>query len=228
MRESVIILHGALGSNEQFADWKEALSDKYDCYSFDFSGHGSKSSEGVQFSIELFSEELAVFIKERKLDKPVIIGYSMGGYVALYTALNPENPLGNVMTIATKFDWNPESSKREAGYLNPEIMQAKVPAFAEQLKQRHGSHWENLVKKTAALMLRLGENPPVTIENIKSIQNKIKFCVGDKDKMVSIAETQAMYKNATNANFCVMPDTAHLPETMSVERIKFEVEEFMR
>lgn len=228
MNKPLIILHGALGSNEQFSEWKEVLMETYDCYSFDFSGHGSKSNEDVQFSIDLFSGQLEAFIKEKGLSKPAILGYSMGGYVAMYCALKTENPLGSIMTLATKFDWNPESSKKEASYLNPERMQAKVPGLAEQLKQRHGSHWENVVRKTATMMLRLGETPPLTAENIKLIQNKIKFCVGDKDKMVSVAETQAMFKSAVNASFCVMPATAHLPETISLERIKFEVEEFMR
>ncbi|MGZ3901762.1 MAG: alpha/beta hydrolase, partial [Bacteroidia bacterium] len=161
MKKQLIILHGALGSNEQFASWKDALLEEYDCYSFDFAGHGCKSNEDVQFSIGLFSDELLLFVKEKNLDKPAVLGYSMGGYVALYTALKNPGTLGNIMTIATKFDWNPESSKKEAGYLNPEIMSAKVPALVEQLKQRHGSHWENVVKKTASMMLHLGEKPPL-------------------------------------------------------------------
>jgi pimeloyl-ACP methyl ester carboxylesterase len=227
MKTSLIILHGALGCKEQFAEWKKTLQEKYDCHSLDFNGHGSRVGEENIFSIKLFSEELKNYIRQNNLKRPTVLGYSLGGYVALYTALFTEGFLGNIITIATKFDWNPESAKREAGYLQPKIMVEKIPVFVEQLRQRHGTHWKDVVSKTANMMLQLGETPLLTEQNISGIKNKIKFCVGDKDKMVSIAETQTMFKNAVNANFCVMPDTKHLPETMSVKRIKFEVEEFL-
>jgi pimeloyl-ACP methyl ester carboxylesterase len=227
MKHSLIILHGALGSKEQFTEWENALNNKYDCRTLDFAGHGSRSGEANEFSIKLFSEELKMYIKQNNLKQPGILGYSMGGYVALYTALFTEGFIGNIITLATKFDWNAESSKKEAGYLQPQLMQGKVPAFAEQLKQRHGSHWGEVVNKTAAMMLQLGENPPLTKENIAQVKNKIKFCVGDKDKMVSIDETQTMFKSAAYGNLSVLPNTGHLPETISLHRIKFEVQEFM-
>ena len=227
MKTSLMILHGALGCKEQFVEWKKALQEKYDCHSLDFSGHGSRAEEENIFSIKLFSEELKNYIKQKNLKQPAVLGYSMGGYVALYTALFTEGFLGNIITVATKFDWSPESAKREAGYLQPKVMVEKVPLLVEQLRQRHGTHWKDVVNKTADMMLQLGEKPLITEQNINGIKNKIKFCVGDKDKMVSLEETSGMFKNAVNANFCVMPNTGHLPETMSVERIKFEVEEFL-
>ena len=139
-KPALIILHGALGCKEQFTEWARKLSKKFDCLLMDFSGHGSRSGEEIDFSIELFSEDLKKFIQIHRLTRPHILGYSMGGYVALYSARENPELLGKIITIATKFDWNPETSKKEAGYLKPELMLQKVPALAEQLKQRHGEH----------------------------------------------------------------------------------------
>ena len=228
MKPSLVILHGALGCKAQFNEWAEFLMDDFDCHLLEFNGHGTKSGNDLVFSIKEFSEELKIFIKQNQLKKPAILGYSMGGYVALYTAHYTEGLLGDIMTIATKFDWNIESAKKEAGYLQPQLMQQKVPQLADQLKQRHGeSHWVTVVNRTAEMMLQLGANPPLTEENISSIKNRVKYCVGDKDKMVSISETLAMFKNTPLASFCVFPNTAHLPETMSPERIKFELQDFL-
>ena len=228
MKPVLIILHGALGCKEQFQEWKKVLDEYYDCRLCNFTGHGSRSGEGSPFSIEIFSEELKTYIKQNNLKQPHILGYSMGGYVALYTALLTEGILGNIMTIATKFDWNIESSKKEAGYLQPQLMQTKVPQLVEQLKKNHGEiNWPIVVNKTAEMILRLGERPLLSVENIGNIKNKIKFCVGDRDKMVSVTETLAIYKIGANASFCVLPNTGHLPETMNPERIKFEWQEFL-
>lgn len=227
MKPTLLILHGALGCKEQFTAWIQALSGRFDCHAFDFSGHGIKSAEINKFSIEAFSEDLKKYIEANNLNQPHVLGYSMGGYVALFTALRDSAPLGNIMTISTKFDWNKESSQKEAGYLKPAMMLQKVPQLAGQLKQRHGSHWENVVEKTAEMMLLLGEKPLLINENIGGIKNKIKFCVGDQDKMVSMDETMRMFRGANNAELCVLPATAHLPETMNPKRIVFEVEEFL-
>jgi pimeloyl-ACP methyl ester carboxylesterase len=226
VKPSLVILHGALGCAEQFREWKNFLDGKYECHLFNFPGHGSRSNEPVEFSIENFSNELGKYIQERKLEKPHVLGYSMGGYIALCFALKDGASLGKIVTIATKFDWNPETANKEAGYLEPNIIENKIPQLAIQLKERHGDHWKNVTERTAAMMRGLGENPLLTTENIKIVDNQVRFCVGDKDKMVGVQETFSMYRNATNASFCVMPDTAHVPEKMSLQRISYELDEF--
>jgi len=227
MKPDLLLLHGALGCKEQFVSWATALSENFTCHLFDFPGHGSRSADTTEFSIENFSEELTKFIELHVLRQPHILGYSMGGYVALYTALCKEGYLGNIMTLATKFDWTSESSIKEAGYLVPELMLQKVPKLAAQLEQRHGLHWKNVAEKTTKLMIGLGKDRLLTPQNIGGIKNTIKFCVGDKDKMVSVAETQAMFKTAVNGSLCVLPSTGHLPETIDLKRIVYEVQDLL-
>jgi len=171
MKHHLLILHGALGCKEQFSQWKIALSEKFNCHIFDFAGHGSRSAENNSFSIPLFAVELEEYIKRNNLNQPHVFGYSMGGYVALYTAVHTKSLLGKIITLATKFDWNPESSKRESGYLKPEIMLQKVPALVEQLKTRHGAHWEKVVAKTAEMMLELGHAPLLTPISMAKLKN---------------------------------------------------------
>lgn len=225
MKPDLVILHGALGCKEQFTAWAEALAETFTCHLLDFSGHGTKSDSEKNFSIELFSNDLLNYIAEKKLSAPHVLGYSMGGYVALHTALQRPASLGNILTLATKFNWDPATSKKEAGYLDPAVIQQKVPQLAEQLRQRHAGNWQKVARKTAEMMLNLGERPRITSENIVAIKNRIKFCVGDKDKMVSLEETVQMFRITKNSNLCVLPSTGHLPETMSVKRIVFEAQD---
>ncbi len=225
MKSKLLILHGALGCGNQFEAWAKALSINFECQLLDLSGHGTRAGEDVRFSIERFSSDLGEFIAKNGFTGINILGYSMGGYVALCTALQKPGLIGNIMTLATKFDWNAESSKKEAGYLKPQLMLEKVPQLAAQLKERHGAHWEKVAERTAEMMISLGEKPILTSENIRGISNRVKFCVGDKDKMVNVAETQAMFKGAVNASLSVLPNTGHLPETMDVKRIVFEAQD---
>lgn len=227
MKPSLLILHGALGCKEQFVSWANALSENFACHLLDFPGHGSRSADEAEFSIERFSKELVEYIELRKLQQPHVLGYSMGGYVALYAALCKEGCLGNIMTLATKFNWTPEASEKEAGYLVPERMLQKVPQLAEQLEQRHGSHWKTVAERTANLMIGLGRDPLLTPQSMGSLKNKVKFCVGDRDKMVTVAETQAIFNSSVSGSLCVLPSTGHLPETMDLKRIAYEVQDLL-
>jgi pimeloyl-ACP methyl ester carboxylesterase len=226
MKRSLLILHGALGCKAQFNDWESVLSNDWHVHLLDLAGHGTRAGEEAEFSMEFFAEEVESYVRNNKLEGIPVLGYSMGGYIVLYNALMHPGLLGNIMTVATKFDWNPESSKKEAGYLKPEIMLQKVPQLAEQLKQRHGAHWEKVVNKTAKLMIALGENPLITPETAAKIENKIKLCVGDRDKMVSVQETQSIFKGLANGSFCVLPNAGHLPEAIDPKRIAFELTAF--
>ncbi len=227
MKRDLIILHGALGCKGQFTEWANLLSTNFNCHLFDFPGHGSRSVEEVEFFIEEFADELICFIKEKGLKQPNVLGYSMGGYVALFAALQNENPLGRIMTLATKFDWNLESSKKEAGYLKPELMLQKVPQLAEQLKQRQGANWEKVVEKTARMMIYLGCRTLITTKNIVTIKNHVNFSVGEMDKMVSVAETESMHVALPGSALRILKETGHLPETMDTKLVVAEAESFL-
>lgn len=141
--KSLILLHGALGSESLFQPLKNDLQKDYEIHSFNLGGHGKTPFDTRGFGIEVFAEELNSFIQSKQLVKPVIFGYSMGGYVALYLeAINPGS-FDQIITLGTKFGWNPEASRKEASRLKPDIIEQKVPAFAQMLATRHGDQWKS-------------------------------------------------------------------------------------
>jgi hypothetical protein len=61
-------------------------------------------------------------------------------------------------------------------------MQAKVPAFAEQLRQRHApADWTAVVQATAALMHAAGAAPPLSASDLGSITVPVQVLVGAAD-----------------------------------------------
>lgn len=217
--KSIILLHGALGSKQQMLPLANRMSDNFDVHTFDFSGHDEKSSSNIIFSIEKFADDLEEYIHEHNLNHPMVFGYSMGGYVALYHAyLNP-GKIETIITLATKMDWSPETSEKEVLQLNVERMKAAVPEFVEMLISRHGAYWENLVMNTADMMLQLGNHKLLNENMLGQIQTKVTLCIGDKDRMVSIAETENAAKNLAMGNCMVMENTPHPFERVNYEKL---------
>lgn len=207
--KSLILLHGALGCESLFRPLKNELQKQYELYSFNLSGHGNTPFDKRGFGIEIFAEELNSFIQSRQLVRPVIFGYSMGGYVALYLeAINPGS-FNQIITLGTKFGWNPEASRKETSRLKPDIIEQKVPAFAQMLATRHGDQWKELLKATASMMIALGDQPLLTPDTLAAIQTQVTILRGDQDHMVSREESQAAASHIPDAVYTELPGSPH-------------------
>jgi esterase/lipase len=214
--KNIILLHGAIGAKDQLEPLAiELKQNGYTVYTLSFSGHGQTPFQ-THFGIEQFALELEQFIKENNLQQPTVFGYSMGGYVALYLAHQQPTLLGNIITLGTKFEWNPEISAKETKMLDSKTILEKVPKFAEALQKRHGKDWELLLQKTAEMMLSLGNKNALSLNDFTSIENKVLIGLADKDNMVTLEETTAVYKQLKNGAMYMLPNIKHPIETVNV------------
>jgi len=214
--KTIILLHGAIGAKDQLEPLATELKQQgYNVFTLSFSGHG-QTSFAANFGIEQFALELEQFIKENNLNKPSVFGYSMGGYVALYLARQQPALLGDIITLGTKFEWSPEIAQKEVKMLDSKTIIEKVPKFADSLQKRHGQNWELLLQKTAEMMLSLGTKNALSLNDFTTIENKVLIGLADKDTMITLEETTAVYKQLKNGAMYMLPNTKHPIETVNV------------
>lgn len=226
--QNIILLHGALGSENDLNPLAEKLrSLGLNTFIFSFSGHSGKAFESM-FGIEQFTNELEQFILKNKLEKPHVFGYSMGGYVALNLAGLKPLLINSIITLGTKFNWSKEVVEKETSGLNPQMMQQQLPKFATALKTKHGNSWENLITKTAEMMVDIGETKYVAHNTLVKIENNVLVGLGDRDKMVTYDETFNVYKSLPNASMYILPSTPHAIEKVNVEFLSRLIFEFIR
>jgi pimeloyl-ACP methyl ester carboxylesterase len=82
---SVILLHGIATSKHTMLDVAEELSKSHHCVLLDIPGHNGLSLEGFS-SLDDLAEYILEFIEHQNIKKYVILGYSLGGLVALKIA----------------------------------------------------------------------------------------------------------------------------------------------
>ncbi|MCS7074149.1 MAG: alpha/beta hydrolase [Bacteroidia bacterium] len=211
----LVVLHGALGDATQMDGLLSCLPDHYTVITYNFPGHGGRDCLSVSASVESYTEDLVQFLEAQQLSKIDVLGYSLGGYVALWLAAKYPNYFRRIITLATKFDWNLDFAAGEAARLNPEKLLQKVPEFAQQLQKRHGiEKWETTLQETATLMLKLGKQPLLTKEILSRIQLPVCISVGDRDKMVRLDESISVYQALPKGQFCVIPNCPHPIEQM--------------
>lgn len=190
-KPTLLFLHGALGTAQDMEPLMGLLREKgYATHSFNFSGHGQGAAEPTEFRIDLFARDLEKFLKDNQLKNPIVFGYSMGGYVALYHKANYEDsPIDRIFTYGTKFNWSEKAVSKELPMMNPDHLLEKFPNFAESLKQKHGDRWKQLLRSTAHMMQNLERLDGLTREDMSEIDVPVILILGDQDRMVTSEET---------------------------------------
>lgn len=211
---NLLLLHGALGSAQQMKPLTDLLSGNTLC--FDLPGHGAKASDSAPFDIE----RMARAVSEQITEPAALFGYSMGGYVALYLAATQPDKVKSVVTLATKFNWTPEGAAQEVRMLNAEKVKERVPAFATLLETRHGSHWPQVMERTASMMLALGQQPSLTVPLLNAIECSVLLLRGTEDAMVTNEETLWAQRHIRNARFEKLEGQPHPFEKVDVDLVK--------
>lgn len=215
MKKDIVILHGALGSAKQFDEISQLLSQSFNVHVHEFPGHGERSGEELEFTIENLAHDLKNFLQ--LFDHPVIVfGYSMGGYVSIFLAQKHPELFDKIITLGTKFHWNVEEAKKETGMLNVEIMELKIPAYCNYLKSLHGENWKIVVEKTKSLMWSLGNKPLLDTNYCIEIETEIIMMLGSLDKMVTLEETELMTVALRNATYCIAEGFPHPIDKVNV------------
>jgi pimeloyl-ACP methyl ester carboxylesterase len=97
----LILLHGGLGSGEMFGPVLPALAANHQVIVPDLQGHGRTADIDRPLSVELMAGDIAALIEHLGLEKPDVMGYSLGGGVSFFTAArHPELVRRHVMVSA--------------------------------------------------------------------------------------------------------------------------------
>ena len=82
----LILLHGGLMSGETFGPVLPLLAERHQVVVVDLQGHGRTADIDRPIDTRLMADDIAALIDHLGLDKPDLVGYSLGAGVALHTA----------------------------------------------------------------------------------------------------------------------------------------------
>ncbi|RYU78165.1 alpha/beta fold hydrolase [Hymenobacter persicinus] len=210
MKPHLLLLHGALGSAQELKPLARELSQFYQVHPLTLSGHGGRELVAGEFTMLHFAREVQQYISQHQLSDVHVFGFSMGGYVALTSALLAPGTIKSITTLGTKFNWNAETVGPETRLLNPASIQEKVPQFAEHLARVHApTPWGAVVDATAGLLRQLAANPPLTAESLATIRIPVQVLVGELDKTADVDASRQFATYLPHATFEIIMNTPH-------------------
>jgi len=155
----VIILHGGFGNTELFMPNLTELAKNNKVILVDLQGHGRTADIDRPIVPDSLANDIAALIKELKLGKTSVIGYSLGGLTTIRLAIQHPELLDKVVAISAPF-------KRKGWFPDLLTQQDQMgPATAEMLKQSplyqsyqklapKPEDWTKFVTKMAAFIQR--------------------------------------------------------------------------
>lgn len=99
-RQTILFVHGLAS---YIPAWKKnvaMLKDHYRCIAIDLPGYGKSSKGNYDVSMEFFADVIHEFCQKMGIDKVVLTGHSMGGQIAISTALKYPELVEKLVLVA--------------------------------------------------------------------------------------------------------------------------------
>src|SRR5580698_5963929 len=127
----IILIHGWSCDHTVFARQAKVLSQSHHVVLVDLRGHGMSDAPHQDYTMAAFADDLAWLCTELALAKPIVVGHSMGGNVALeLAARHPEIPASIVLIDSVVF---PSQSFRDS--LQPVVEALRGPNYGTACRQ---------------------------------------------------------------------------------------------
>ncbi|MHC5614743.1 MAG: 2-succinyl-6-hydroxy-2,4-cyclohexadiene-1-carboxylate synthase [Nostoc sp.] len=230
----ILFLHGFMGNINEFDGAIKLLAEDFSYLTLDLPGHGKTQVLGGDeyYRIEPTSQAIINLLDELKIDKCYLIGYSMGGRLALYLTLHfPEHFIKVILEsaspgLATEAD-RLERVRRDAQiarklsrsiiktdfvtflsnwYSQPIFGSIKNhPEFERLLENRLQNH---LTELTKSLQFMGTGNQPSLWEKLKDNTTPLLLVAGENDEKFRDINTE-MANICKIAQLKVISNTAH-------------------
>ncbi len=222
----VVFIHGYPLNRTMWEPQVSALSTKARCIAVDLRGHGESQAPLWSATVEMYADDVKGLLDHLGVDRAVICGFSMGGYVtfAFYRKYR-ERVLGLILA-----DTRPQADTlegRQGRFASAQTAQAEgAKAIADAMVPRL------LTKKSlderrdlAAAARRMIESTPLTgiagdlmamaerpdsVELLGSIDCQTLVIVGEEDALTPPADARLMAEKIRGARLTVIPGAAHL------------------
>ncbi len=151
----VVLLHGYMEALDAWDEFASELSKEFRVIAIDLLGHGKTGNISTVHTMKIMAQAVEEVIKHLGIEKFVLIGHSMGGYVALeYLAEYPEKLGGLILFHSTPLA-DDEARKKSRDQAIEQIKAGKKVSLAKEHIQKTFSpkNYDKFVKEIGFLKI---------------------------------------------------------------------------
>ncbi|MDF2703667.1 MAG: lipolytic enzyme [Rubrobacteraceae bacterium] len=219
----LVLLHGGVGAIEMFGEVLGMLAEGRQVVAADLQAHGRTADVERPLSLESMADDVAALIEHLGFERADVMGYSLGGGVALQSAIRHPEVVRKLVLVSTPFrreGWYPEVLEGMA-QMGPE---AAEPMKATPMYQLYAGvaprpeEWPVMLTKLGRLLAQDYDYS----EEVAAIEAPTMIVVGDADsvrtahaveffELLGGGKADAGWDGSgrPNARLAVLPATTH-------------------
>jgi 3-oxoadipate enol-lactonase len=223
----VVFIHGFPFSQAMWKSQMDAVTEEsIRAFAYDVRGHGSSDVGDGQYTIEGHVDDLVALLDHWGLPQAVVVGLSMGGYIALRALeRNPERFRAAVL-CDTRSEADPNEGKVRRARTMAVVKARGSAAFADDFVKGIFAASTLAANPAPVDMIRevIARTPPLSIAgtllalaartdttgSLPSIRVPVLILVGEHDVTTPVAASEAMHAAIPGSELQVIPGAAHM------------------
>jgi pimeloyl-ACP methyl ester carboxylesterase len=216
--EPLLLIHGGTATCRSWASHLPAFTEHFRVFCPDSRGHGRTDNPAGELGYRAMADDVAALIEALGLLRPLVVGYSDGGQIALELGMRYPGLARALILGGTQFRFSEaylEAARAllgiaEDGEVDPWRLEREQPEWVAYLREAHGhvygpGYWKMYVRQIASLWLT-----PLhyATEDLAAVADPVLLLVGDRDG-VATEESVELFRLLPNAELAVAPGSDH-------------------
>ena len=218
---TLVLQHGFLGGSGYFTPQIDHLCRSHDVIAADLPGFAGSADQPTPESIESLSRSLLGFLDDLGVERFSLLGHSMGGMVALQSALDQPARIERLILYGTSASGHMpdrfETFERSIERLQEDGLEATAARIAATwfVEGKTAPFYPLCVEaglgvreEAAIACLRAMPNWDVS-DRIGDLDVPTLVLYGDRDRSYGLEDAVGLARGIPNARLCILPDCAH-------------------
>lgn len=241
--QSIIFIHGFPYDHTMWKAQIDELSKNYLCVAYDIRGLGESPAGDGQFTMESFVDDLEIVVDELNLDKPVICGLSMGGYITLRALERMQDKFSAAILCDTRSEAdNNEGKLKRAAAIKRINTEGLAPfasdfiknCFADEFKTNKQTELNQIIEKSSGfnpigvkgcLLAMLSRTD--TTQSLSNIKIPTLLICGERDSLTPPSVMKEMFHKIPNAEFVEIKNAGHMTPIENPDEVNNAIKSFL-
>jgi 3-oxoadipate enol-lactonase len=223
----IIFIHGFPFDKSMWQGQLDYFGEKTQAIAYDIRGFGGSGSEAIRpASMELYAEDLIAFMDGLHIEKAIVCGLSMGGYILLNALNRFPDRLSAVILADTQCIADSTEAKEKRSKTIVEIETIGLKTFALEFVKNVFSNAAFTYKKLIVKPIRTvieNANPESVIHGLRALANRSEMCgalskievptliiCGKLDKITPVEQSEFMHENIPNSTLQIINKAGHM------------------
>ena len=237
-----MFVHGFPYDHTMWDNLIDELKSHYYCVTYDIRGLGESPIGDGQYTMESFVDDLEMIIAELNLDKPILCGLSMGGYISLRAVERNESNYSGLILCDTRSESDNDEGKLKRAAGIKKINTLGVKDFVNEFVPNCFTEKSLSTEKYSKTLQRSLKANPIGVKgcllamisrtDTTNYLNKIKILTlilcGEDDRLTPPNVMKTMAEQIPNSQFEIVPNAGHMSPIENPSFVNNRIKNFLR